>query len=68
MQNNEIEQQAGARIRGVYARVERNVYLFVAAMLVLILLTSLYLVQLQPPPVPAKWRRFRRAAANWRSN
>ena len=45
VQNNEIEQQAGARIRGVYAGVERNVYLFVAAMLVLILLTSLYLVQ-----------------------
>ena len=45
VQNNEIEQQAGARIRGVYARVERNVYLFVAAMLVLILFTSLYLVQ-----------------------
>jgi signal transduction histidine kinase len=44
VQNNEIEQQAGARIRGVYAGVERNVYLFVAAMLVLILLTSLYLV------------------------
>ncbi len=44
VQNNEIEQQAGTRIRSVYARVERNVYLFVAAMLVLILLTSLYLV------------------------
>ena len=44
VQNNEAEQQAGARIRGVYAGVERNVYLFVAAMLVLILLTSLYLV------------------------
>ena len=44
VQNNESEQQAGARIRGVYAGVERNVYLFVAAMLVLILLTSLYLV------------------------
>src|SRR4051812_4245334 len=42
VQNNEIEQQAGTRIRGVYARVERNVYLFVAAMLVLIILTSLY--------------------------
>lgn len=45
VQNNEIEQQAGVRIRSVYAGVERNVYLFMAAMLVLILLTSLYLVQ-----------------------
>jgi len=44
VQNNENEQQAGANIRSVYAGVERNVYLFVAAMLVLILLTSLYLV------------------------
>jgi signal transduction histidine kinase len=44
VQNNETEQQAAVRIRDVYAGVERNVYLFVAAMLVLILLTSLYLV------------------------
>lgn len=44
VQNNETEQQAGAAIRDVYARVERNLYLFVGAMLVLILLTSLYLV------------------------
>jgi signal transduction histidine kinase len=45
VQNNETEQQAAARIRGVYAGVERNVYLFVAAMLVLILLAGLYVVQ-----------------------
>ena len=45
VQNNEIEQQAAARVRTVYAGVERNVYLFMAAMLVLISLTSLYLVQ-----------------------
>ncbi len=44
VQNNESEQQAAARIRGVYAGVERNLYLFVAALLVVILLTSLYLV------------------------
>ena len=44
VQNNESEQQAAARIHRVYAGVERNVYLFVGAMLVLILLTSLYLV------------------------
>lgn len=45
VQNNEAEQQAAAQIRAVYAGVQRNLYLFVAAMLVLILLTSLYLVQ-----------------------
>ncbi|MCU1232619.1 MAG: integral rane sensor signal transduction histidine kinase [Candidatus Solibacter sp.] len=42
--NNEAERQAAVRIRDVYAGVERNLYLFVAAMLVLILLTGLYLV------------------------
>ena len=45
VQNNETEQDAAARIRGVYAGAERNLYLFVGAMLILILFTSLYLVQ-----------------------
>jgi len=44
VQNNETEQEAAAQIREVYAGVERNLYLFVAAMLILILTTSLYLV------------------------
>jgi signal transduction histidine kinase len=45
VQNNETEQTAAAHTHGIYARAERNVYLFLAAMLVLISLTSLYLVQ-----------------------
>ncbi len=45
VQNNEAEQQATERTRGIYAGVERNVYLFAAAMLVMIVLTSLYLAQ-----------------------
>ncbi len=45
VQNNETEEDAAARIREVYAGAERNLYLFVGAMLVLILFTSLYLVQ-----------------------
>jgi len=45
VRNNESEQQAAARTRGIYAGVERNLYVFVGAMLLLILLTSLYLVQ-----------------------
>jgi signal transduction histidine kinase len=45
VQINETEQEAAGRIRAVFACVVRNLYLFVAAMLVLILLTSLYLVQ-----------------------
>src|SRR5581483_4312314 len=42
--NNEAEQQAAQQIQNIYARVERNIYYFVAAMLVTILLTSLYLI------------------------
>jgi signal transduction histidine kinase len=45
VQNTESEQQTAVRIRGIYAGVERNLYLFVAAMLVLILVTGIYLVQ-----------------------
>lgn len=45
VQNNENEQQMAARTRALYAGVERNVYIFMAAMLTLIALTSLYLVQ-----------------------
>jgi signal transduction histidine kinase len=45
VQNNESEQAAAVRIRGIYAGVERNLYLFVGAMLVLILMTGIYLVQ-----------------------
>jgi signal transduction histidine kinase len=44
VQNNEIEQEAATRTRGIYSRAERNVYFFVGAMLILIVLTSLYLV------------------------
>lgn len=44
VQNNETEQQAGRRVRAVYAGVERNSYLFVAAVLILILLASVYVV------------------------
>ncbi|MDP8983284.1 MAG: sensor histidine kinase [Acidobacteriota bacterium] len=45
VRNNESEQAAASRTHDIYARVERNLYLFVAAMLVLIVFTSLYLVQ-----------------------
>ncbi|HWE05964.1 MAG TPA: sensor histidine kinase [Rhizomicrobium sp.] len=44
IQNNESEQTAAARTQEIYAGVERNVYIFLSAMLVVILLTSLYLV------------------------
>src|SRR6202047_554803 len=45
VENNENEQQAAAQAQQIHARVEQNVYLFLAAMLVLIVATSLYLVQ-----------------------
>jgi signal transduction histidine kinase len=44
VQNNESEQAAAARTEQLYRGVERNVYVFLAAMLVVIVLTSLYLV------------------------
>lgn len=45
VQNNESEQQAAEQTQTIYAHAERNAYLFLAAMLVLIVATSLYLVQ-----------------------
>ncbi len=42
VQNNEAEQRAAERTRGVYDHVERDVYVFAAAMLVFIVLTGLY--------------------------
>jgi signal transduction histidine kinase len=43
--NNESEQAAATRTQELYSVAERNVYIFLAAMLVVIVLTSLYLVQ-----------------------
>lgn len=44
VQNNESEQQAAARTAEIYAEVERNLYVFLAAMLALIAAVSVYLV------------------------
>jgi signal transduction histidine kinase len=44
VRNNESERDAAARTHELYQGVERNVYVFLAAMLVVIVLTSLYLV------------------------
>src|SRR5208283_5568175 len=43
--NNENEQQAGERIEYIYDRVQRQVYLFLAATLIAIVLTSVYLIR-----------------------
>jgi len=45
VQNNEAEERAAARIQQIYAGVERNVYYFLAAALIVIALTSLYLIR-----------------------
>ncbi|MGA8151968.1 MAG: sensor histidine kinase [Terriglobales bacterium] len=45
VQNNEYEEQAGARTGEIYNRVQRQVYVFLAATLTAILLTSLYLIR-----------------------
>ncbi len=44
VQNNEAEQEAAARIQGIYTGVERNVYFFLAAVLAAIFGTTLYLI------------------------
>ena len=45
VQNNESEERATARIQGIYAGVERNVYFFLGAALIAIMLTSGYLIR-----------------------
>jgi signal transduction histidine kinase len=45
VQNNETEEQAVAETQRIYAGAERNAYLFLVAMLVLIVAPGLYLVQ-----------------------
>ncbi|MGD0365083.1 MAG: ATP-binding protein [Bryobacteraceae bacterium] len=44
VQNNETEEEATARIQSIYRRVARNVYLFLAAVLLAIFGTTLYLI------------------------
>jgi len=44
VQNNEVEDQATGQIQQIYLRVERNVYIFVAAMLLSLSLITLYLI------------------------
>jgi signal transduction histidine kinase len=45
VENNESEERAAARIQRIYAGVERNVYYFLAAAVIVIALTSLYLIR-----------------------
>src|SRR5207253_3069313 len=45
VQNNESEQQAAGQTQRIYADVEQHLYLFLAAMLVVVVATSLYLVR-----------------------
>ncbi|MEY2411880.1 MAG: hypothetical protein QOD84_486 [Acidobacteriaceae bacterium] len=44
VQNNESEEAAGARVKEIYDRVQRQVYLFLAATLSAVLLTSFYVI------------------------
>lgn len=44
VQNNESEQAAASRTSQIYSGVQTNVYVFLAAMLIVIVLTSLYMV------------------------
>ena len=42
--NNESEEEAAARTQAIYAQTKRNVYIFLAAVLIVVVLTSIYLV------------------------
>ena len=44
VQNNESEEQAAQRVQSIYRRVELNTYYFIAAVVVMISLTSIYLI------------------------
>jgi signal transduction histidine kinase len=44
VQNNESEERAAENTRAIYRRAERNVYVFLAAMLVVVVLNSIYLL------------------------
>jgi signal transduction histidine kinase len=46
VQNNESEERASAQVLQIYDRVQRQVYLFLAATLAAILITGLYLIRL----------------------
>ena len=45
VQNNEAEEHAASRVSAIYDRVQRQLYFFLAAILVAIVLTSLYLIR-----------------------
>lgn len=45
VENNEAEQQASERITAIYDRVDRQVYIFLAGTIIVILVTSVYLVR-----------------------
>jgi signal transduction histidine kinase len=48
VQNNETSSKPRLRVEQIYDRVQRQVYLFLAAILTAILLTSLYLIAIEP--------------------
>ena len=45
VENTEVEQAAAVQIQQIYQRVERQVYLFLGAMLVVISITSFYMIR-----------------------
>lgn len=45
VENNERDEQASLEVSGIYERVQRQVYLFLSATLIAILLTGLYLIR-----------------------
>ncbi len=66
VENNEGEEQAAARIARIYDSVQRQLYLFLAATLIAIVLTSLYLIRANRQ-IFARLARTLRAAQRSRS-
>jgi signal transduction histidine kinase len=45
VQNNESEEHTAGNARDIYRRAERNVYIFLAAVLIVVVITSIYLLE-----------------------
>ncbi len=58
VQNNESEEQAAQRVSQIYDGVQRQVYIFLTAVLIAIVLTSLYLIRSNRHAVRATGRAF----------
>ena len=67
MENNESEEQAAERTRRIHNQVERNLYLFLGAMLLSIAGVSVYVIAYNRRIFDA-WPTSPSGAASWRNS